>query len=139
MKPDTPISTLKALVQSANWRGTDRTAAAARSIEQSMRLAASRGMKRVDFVLLGMRIPRAKAFYEKLIQDDPSLAEIEVEFIPAEDLLRERYKDHPHALQNFNEVFTEFEDSESYKRTAGKEAAGVEALKRDDYKGKGQY
>ncbi len=38
MKPDTPISTLKALVQSANWRGTDRTAAAARSIEQSMRL-----------------------------------------------------------------------------------------------------
>ncbi|MCC7111361.1 MAG: hypothetical protein IT382_18855 [Deltaproteobacteria bacterium] len=38
MKPDTPISALKALVQSANWRRTDRTAATARSIEQSMRL-----------------------------------------------------------------------------------------------------
>jgi hypothetical protein len=105
-------------------------------IEGPLRIALERGYKSLAFLMLRMRIERAHAFYEKALDDQPEYRSIDTSFIAAEDLLVERYKDHPELL---SKILKEFEDSTAFKKTAEDEKGGTDALRSGQYKGKGNY
>ena len=103
------------------------------------RLVLDRGHKSMAFVMLEMRIARAKAFFYALISDHPEYSAIAVEFIAAEDVLRERYKEHPWAAQTLEGIIERFHSSLAFAATKEDENGGIKALLKGQYKGRGNY
>ena len=100
------------------------------------RLVQERGYASVAFLMLGLRIERARAFYEKALEEHPEYRALDVSFVPAEDVLRERYADHP---ELFKKIMDEFENSEGFRKTDEDERGGTDAARGNAYKGKGHY
>lgn len=105
-------------------------------VEQSVELAHSRGLKKIAFLLLDLRLARAEAFWQQMKELRPDLADMEVRFLAAEDFLRERYKDHPEII---DKILADFKSSTAYDTTDRAEKGGTEAVRQGDYKGKGRY
>ena len=108
-------------------------------IEKPLLLAVEKKLKSIAFLMLAMRISRARAFLDKIQQDHPETSHIEINFISAEDLLRRRYQQSPNVLEMLNRLLDIIEGSAAYQATELDERGGLEAFKKQSYRGTGNY
>jgi|GEM_PF-7026020 len=105
-------------------------------VEKSVDLAVAHGLTKIAFLLLEMRLERVKVFWEALKLERPDLVNLEVEFLSAEDFIREKYKKHPELIE---EILKSFTDSKAFEKTRIAEDGGTKAIREKTYKGKGNY
>jgi len=108
-------------------------------IEKPLSLAFERGWQSVEYLMLGMRIPRAEAFLLETLKSRPALQEMTTSFLPAEDLVRERYVKSPVVLAMFEALLKRIEGSRAFQKTMQDEQGGIAALQKEEYKGTGNY
>ncbi len=87
----------------------------------------------VTFVGLDVRLPRCRAFCEKVVQEASGAYDaLEVNFLAAEDVIgwvaREKNR-----LPQWERILSEFRASNGYKRTLEAEQGGIQALKSGTY------
>lgn len=105
-------------------------------VERSIELAFNKGMKSVAFILLDIRIERAHALLDETVSNHPQYRSVNITFVPAEILLEERYASHPRL---FKQLLAQYEQSAAYAATEKRERGGTDAIRKKEYKGKGQY
>ncbi len=86
----------------------------------------------VSFVGLGIRLPRAEAFYEQIQEEDDRFKDIKVTFLPAEEIVKNIAMRNGREAQ-WQNVMEKFKSSEGYKRTLQDEEAGTRAIKKGNY------
>ena len=99
----------------------------------ALKAARDRGIKRVAIITISLHVERASEFAKLIMQENPELSNIEIQFIPSEELLEKRYSKSPHASKKFKEGLAKLKQSVAWKRTAEKEKSGVEALRQGKY------
>ena len=138
---------LEAFKRKAKWQpeskgelitlGTARNTA--QELEQHLRMCVERGYTKIGFVLLDLRIERARALLNRLQTAHPEFSAVETSLISAETLLRHRYEEHPARLAEFEGTLRAFTSSKAHVKTVKDEQGGTQALKQDTYKGTGNY
>lgn len=86
----------------------------------------------VSFIGLGIRLPRCKAFYRKIVSETNVYNGITVNFIPVEYILKGRYERARHG-KHWDKIWDKFTMSEGYKRTQDAELSGIKALQNGTY------
>ncbi|MDO8558594.1 MAG: hypothetical protein Q7S09_05460 [bacterium] len=105
-------------------------------VERSIELAVSKGLTKIAFLLLELRLERASVFWEIMKKERPELASLDVRFLAAEDFLKERYKNHPELV---DKILSEFKSSKAFGKTDEAEKGGAQAAREGKYTGKGKY
>ncbi len=108
-------------------------------LEQHLKMCVERGYKSIGFVLLDLRIERARALIDKLKMEHTEFSPLETHLVSAETLLRDRYRDNPRRLGQLESMLTAFAKSSAHTKTLVDEKGGTEAIRKDTYKGKGNY
>lgn len=108
-------------------------------IANSLRLAFDKELRSVAFIMLDIKIARAQAFLDKIIEKSSKYLSLDIKFVPAEILLEERYMGHPFSMKEFTEIMKRFKQSKVYAATVEGESGGIAAILEGDYKGRGQW
>jgi hypothetical protein len=105
-----------------------------RTTEDDMNAVLEAGEKygSVSVVGLGMRLPRAKAFLKKAMDEKEEKPEVRPIFVKAENILKERYEAAGHG-EWWRSTWARFINSRGYRRTKIAEQGGIAALKRGSY------
>jgi len=108
-------------------------------VVNSLKNALEKGMETVAIINTEIAMPRTQEFYKLALQENPEFSQLKVYFIESERLLKERYKDNPVALSEFEKIQNELKSSEAWKYTKEREDGGIQAIRDGKYKGKGKY
>ncbi|MBI2196687.1 hypothetical protein HYU45_03710 [Candidatus Daviesbacteria bacterium] len=101
-------------------------------IRNGLETALQFGCTSATFVGLEIRLPRCRAFYEKIISETDRFAIIQVNFLAAEDVIGDIARRKGRTAQ-WEQVLSRYHGSEGYKRTLENEQGGIAALKAGSY------
>jgi len=95
--------------------------------------AIEEGCKTITFTALEIRLPRLKAFCDKLISEYPKLySKLKVNYVSSESIMAKIFKDK--GLDNlWIQLIEKFKRSKGYQRTLDAETGGINALKAKKY------
>jgi len=96
-------------------------------INESLKLVANQGFGRVAIITIGVHIPRSREFFRLAQKEGKVPAELEVDFLAAEEILARRSK-------RYTKIFELTRKTEAHKRTAACEKEGVKKLRLGHYR-----
>ena len=114
-----PPATTEIIIQDRNKDTRD-------DLFESLNLVRERGLSGVTIITIELHLPRSKEFLKMTVDENPSLAGIDVIFIPAEEILAARN-------QRYARVFSAVQKTKAWQRTQKMEESGVEALRYGRY------
>ena len=114
-----PPATTEIIIQDRNKDTRD-------DLFESLNLVRERGLSGVAIITIELHLPRTKEFLKMTVDENPSLAGIDVIFIPAEGILAARN-------QRYARVFSAVQKTKAWQRTQKMEESGVEALRHGRY------
>jgi hypothetical protein len=99
-------------------------------IEQTLKLAAGRGLRRLAMITVAVHISRLREMLRWLVDLGQAPAGIAVSFIASESLLLKRYG----PASRYARLLAQLEQSAAYRRTVEQEQQGIDALRAGTYR-----
>lgn len=98
-------------------------------LEESLRLATEKGLKRLAVVTVSVHIERVREFFNLILKENPQFKNFDVSFFASEKVLLNRYRSVP----LYKKLLARVEESAAYQETIEKERKGIEALRSGTY------